>query len=261
MNLPVRLHQELTLGRRQLSGIFGRSAPCTLKAGEIMEAAICQNAIYRLRAGWACQFHNFAATHSPIIDVYLPGDVIGLDTLLRTRPLNEVQALTSVTVEVIPAQDGLIELMADRPVALYLIWLLAQRQRRADRLIAAFSGLEARGRIALMFVDFYDRLYRRKLITGAIYNFPLTQSQIGRYLGLTVVHVNRVLRSLRNDGMATLERHCVTILDLERLTNLARNGNIPNSSSVWAEGRLSDEISPSVSVAPPQSFHCSSSVT
>jgi hypothetical protein len=39
-----------------------------------------------------------------------------------------------------------------------------------------------------------------------------------------VVHVNRVLRSLRDERIVNLERHCVTILDLDRLTSLAQNG-------------------------------------
>ena len=51
---------------------------------------------------------------------------------------------------------------------------------------------------------------------------PLTQQHIGQYLGLTVAHVNRVLRSLRSDRIALLEKNSVTILDLERLGKLAR---------------------------------------
>jgi len=51
---------------------------------------------------------------------------------------------------------------------------------------------------------------------------PLTQQHIGQYLGLTDVHVNRVLRSLRSDKIAILEKNSVTILDLERLRQLAR---------------------------------------
>jgi len=73
-----------------------------------------------------------------------------------------------------------------------------------------------------MLLDFYKRLYARKLIAARTYTMPLTQQHIGQYLGLTVVHVNRVLRSLRNDRIVLLEKNSVTILDLERLRKLAR---------------------------------------
>jgi hypothetical protein len=60
---------------------------------------------------------------------YLPGDVIGLDAALRIRPLEEVMALTSLTIETINTATALSELMACRPTALYIAWLLGQRQR------------------------------------------------------------------------------------------------------------------------------------
>jgi hypothetical protein len=81
-----------------------------------------------------------------------------------------------------------------------------------------------------MVLDVYTRLKYRKLVTGSTYNLPLSQVQIARYLGLTVVHVNRVLRSMREAGIVSVERHCVSIFDLERLTILAQNeGFSPNA--------------------------------
>jgi hypothetical protein len=68
------------------------------------------------------------------------------------------------------------------------------------------------------------------LVTGSTYNLPLTQVQIGHYLGLTVVHINRVLRSLRDERTVNFEKHCVTILDLERLTTLAQSRGIGDSN-------------------------------
>jgi len=78
------------------------------------------------------------------------------------------------------------------------------------------------------------------LITGSVYNLPLTQTQIGDYLGLTVVHINRALRALRDARIVTLEKHCVTIHDLELLTSLAENGETMNSSRVAGEGSLTE---------------------
>ena len=181
-----------------------------------------RDAIYHLRAGWACQFRDLANGHRAITDIYLPGDVIGLDTAIRTRRSEEFLTLTSVTVETIHAQDALIDLTASQSTALYIAWLLAQRQRRADRLLAAFSCLDARGRLATMLFDFYTRLLGRKLINAPEYNLPLTQTQVGYYLGLTAVHVNRMFQSLRDERMVQMEKHYLIILDLQGLRNLAR---------------------------------------
>jgi DNA-binding transcriptional regulator LsrR (DeoR family) len=50
------------------------------------------------------------------------------------------------------------------------------------------------------------------------------QQEIGDHLGLTVVHVNRVLRGLRESGVVTLRAGVVTIHDRDRLRKIAIGG-------------------------------------
>src|SRR5271168_300448 len=219
------IHNDLLIGKRELNSRFRSTS--SLKAGELMMTATRpRNLIYRLSAGWACQFRDFPDGRRAIIDVYLPGDVIGLDAALRTRPVENVLTLTSITADAIDAENGLSDMMAHTPTALYITWLLSQRQRRADLHFTTISCLDARGRLAMMVLEFYKRLTSRRLITSMIYNLPLTQHQIGGYLGLTVVHVNRVLRSLRDELIVNMEKHCVTILNFEQLTKLTQDGEI-----------------------------------
>jgi CRP/FNR family transcriptional regulator, anaerobic regulatory protein len=243
-NDNVAVRDELMLGRRELTARFRVSPPRTLSAGEpLVGAARSSDVICRLVAGWACQFHGFTDGHQAIVDVYTPGDVIGLDAVLRTRPSGRVMTLTSVNTEVIDVATEFTDLMTCRSTALYVAWLLGRRQRRSDRLLAAVSSLDARGRLATMVLDFYARLSRQRLIAGSSYNLPLTQIQIGAYLGLTGVHVNRVMRALRDERIVELEKHCVTILDFERLTRLTLNGATANSAAGLEKG-FSDEPAP-----------------
>jgi CRP-like cAMP-binding protein len=46
---------------------------------------------------------------------------------------------------------------------------------------------------------------------------PLTQEELGDALGLSTVHVNRVLQALRADGLITLQSGKLTINDWESL--------------------------------------------
>jgi CRP-like cAMP-binding protein len=199
----------LLRGKQQLEARFGTAPSRTLQAGEAFAAAGSSHyGICRLRTGWACQYRELPNCRRAIIDVYLPGDIIGLDVLLGTRPLENVLALTLVQATTIDGDKVLSELLACQTNALYVTWLLGRRQQRTDHLLTTISSLDARGRLAVMMLDFYKRLHARKLIAGSTYSMPLTQQHIGEYLGLTVVHVNRVLRSLRNDRI-TLQREIV----------------------------------------------------
>jgi len=150
------LRDQLQAGRRELRARFLASRPRSIGAGELLTAGIKSSAaICHLVAGWACQSRDFSDGHQTILDIYLPGDVIGLDSVLRTRVLSNVLTLTSIAIEVINAKDATLdELMTCRSTALYIAWLLGQRQQRADRLLGAISSLDARGRLATMMLDF-----------------------------------------------------------------------------------------------------------
>jgi CRP-like cAMP-binding protein len=248
---PSGLRSELLTGRKQLEARFGSATPIIVRAGETfaLTASGSRGGIYRLRAGWAGQYRELFGGRRAIVDVYLPGDLIGLDAAFKTRPVENVLALTSVEAEAIDADAGLTELFTSRRTAVYIAWLLGYRQRRADRLLTAISCLDARGRMAVMMLDFYKRLRVRKLIVAKTYNMPLTQQQIGEHLGLTVVHVNRVLRALRADRIASLERNCLTILDLQQLTKLAREREILDTGDGHSTELVSSESRLSVSVS------------
>ena len=100
-------------------------------------------------------------------------------------------------------------------------------------LLAALAGLFAarrprrRAAKSLSAIDFvrntlFDRLRRRELIRVPSFAFPLTQEQIGDYLGLTLVHVNRTLRALREQGLLSITRQMVSIPDPNRLRALVQ---------------------------------------
>ena len=73
-----------------------------------------------------------------------------------------------------------------------------------------------------MLLDIHDRMLRRGLIRRPRFNLPLTQEQIADHLGLTLVHVNRILRRLREEGIAAIDRQLVVIERFDVLRELAR---------------------------------------
>jgi CRP/FNR family transcriptional regulator len=221
-------YEDLSQGRRLLHHAFGRTPAFPRKPGSgLITAGQPTQAVYRLRTGWACRLREWSDGRRAILDLYLPGDVIGLESALRERAEDDVVALTLITVDSIGTSSVLPDLLASQAGATYLTWLLAEQQRRVDRLAAATARLDAQSRLAMMLLDLYERLRERQLIATMSYNLPLTQQQIGDHVGLTLVHVNRVLRGLRESRIVTLDRHVVMIRDLERLRSLAAGETEP----------------------------------
>jgi len=92
----IVLRDELILGRRELAARFRASPSYTAGAKERLKCIRSSNTIYHLVAGWACRVRDFPDGHHAIVDVYLPGDVIGLEGMLFPRSLADVVTLTSV---------------------------------------------------------------------------------------------------------------------------------------------------------------------
>ena len=70
-------------------------------------------------------------------------------------------------------------------------------------------------------VELRERLKVIGAVDGNSFEMPLTQEQIGEALGITAVHANRVIKQLRQEGVVELHRGRVTVLDEQKLLELA----------------------------------------
>ncbi len=80
---------------------------------------------------------------------------------------------------------------------------------------------DALGRAAHILCELYVRLDDVGLVENGCFGLPLTQAQISDVLGLSAVHVNRVVQELRARGLVTWEKRQVTVKDWVGLSALA----------------------------------------
>ena len=177
--------------------------------------------IILLRSGFAYRSCVLADGRRAILDVLVPGDITGLDHVVLANPIAEITAANRVGYHALePAQ--LRTLMSDRCVALSVLALTAEARWRGDRLSAMIGRLDAQARIAALILSIHDRLRQRGLTNHLSFNLPLTQEQMADHLGLTLVHVNRTLRRLREERLVLVDRQVVIIMDLDGLRELVR---------------------------------------
>ena len=151
-----------------------------------------------------------------ILDLLLPGDFGGIDHVVFERSTQELTAASAVGYRMISAA-AVRAMMADPAVALRVAALMSEARRRMDRHTTAICRLDARERVVMFLLDIHDRLRRRDLLSRPTFNLPLTQEQIADHLGMTMVHVNRTLRRLREERLVRLAQQVVIIIDLDRL--------------------------------------------
>jgi len=178
-------------------------------------------AAYILASGWVCSYKLQPDGTRQIVDFQIAGDFLGLrSVLLRTsdhsfEPIVDIQAVEVLASDLLDAFEQTPRLAtailwaASRDEAMVVEHLVGMGQRDADARMAHFL-LELGAKLTLVGLGSRDG-----------FDCPLTQYHLADALGLSSVHVNRVLRKLREDGLATFRNGRVTFDDIDRLAALA----------------------------------------
>ena len=185
----------------------------------LIEAGTEHRFVYRLVKGWACRTRLLADGRNQFILIFLPGDLFAVKSMFITRHTDAVVSLSALVVERLDYRELHKAYVKDSEVATRCLWQVMEEERRLHSWVTGLGQGSAEERLALLLLDFRGRL----VLSGTIpegsltYSMPLTQGQLADHLGLTAVHVNRVLRAFREAGIVTIRDGSVHIADLDRL--------------------------------------------
>lgn len=179
--------------------------------------------VYRLLSGWACRTRGLADGREQLILLFLPGDLFAVKSMFVTCHFDDVKVLTDAVVQELDYQTLHRAFAADADVANRCIWQIVEEERRLHSWVFGLGQGSAEERMALLLIDLRGRLAFADIIArGALrYPMPLTQKQLAEHLGITPIHVNRILKAYRTDGVATIRDGEVLITDLDELTRRA----------------------------------------
>jgi CRP/FNR family transcriptional regulator len=171
-----------------------------------------------------------------ILHFALPGAVLGFHPGRGAMMTYGAQALTDTVVCVIP-RKALESLSKQRPeIGMRLATLISRDRSLAFDHLTSIGRQSARERVAHLLLELFVR-YRGQWLGSRIdgMQLPLTQEHIGDATGLTFVHVNRVLRDLREEGIVEFHYRRLRILDPDKLIDVA--GTDPQLAMSWMRQR------------------------
>jgi CRP-like cAMP-binding protein len=156
-----------------------------------------------------------------IVNIALPGDIVGILGPFIETSLYSTKSLTETIVATIPF-TRMNTLFATNPqlVTKIFLYFSCELTIYAEHLID-LGRRSASERIAHFLLELLNRLQTVGLAEDGSYKIPLTQKLIADALGLSIPHVNRVLRRLREDNLVVIEDQWVTIKDIDGLSELA----------------------------------------
>ena len=174
-----------------------------------------------LVSGMLCRYKPLPNGQRQIVSLPLPGDIFDLHSFSIAVMDHSVGAITHATV--VSATHAAVEAMTEaHPRLGMLLWRDAVVESSIFReWIVNCGRRNAYQRIAHLFCETYVRMAEVGLAEGGHYELPLTQHQLGDAVGLSVVHVNRVLQQLRADALVQYKSGHVTIPDWHAVATAA----------------------------------------
>ena len=174
-----------------------------------------------LEDGWACRYGLLADGRRQILSIHVPGDFVDLQSFPLKRMDHTVATLSRCRIAVYP-HENLRRISEELPHLTRMLWLMTLIDAAILRQwLLGLGQRSALERAAHLICEIHSRLDVVGEVEAGAFALPLTQAELGDALGITPVHANRVVATLRNRGFLHWRGGRAQILDLPGLRKLA----------------------------------------
>lgn len=178
--------------------------------------------LYAISQGWAISYRDMNDGTRQVLDVYLPGDVIGLADFSFACRLANVNMLTSGVVCRL-SMDRLSNMFkSSSRLGSTLLSISARNQTLLTERLVNLGRRTAREKLSHFIFEMYVRLKRIDRSIGNQFELPLSQQVLADILGLSAVHISRTFSDLREEGLIYRHRNRIELPDPERISQVAR---------------------------------------
>jgi len=171
--------------------------------------------------GFTCRYRLLSTGERQLTAIHLPGDFVDLHSFLLKQMDHSVGALTDCTIITFP-HERLVKVTERFPHLTRLLWLLTLLDGSIHReWLVGMGRLSAPQRTAHLFCELYTRLSALGLASNFQFNLPVTQAAVADAVGISAVHINRVLQEMRQTSLISWDGGLVRILDWNALAEAA----------------------------------------
>jgi CRP-like cAMP-binding protein len=177
--------------------------------------------VFIILEGWACRYKILPSGTRQVLAYFMPGDSCDLHVGLLAEMDHSIQVITAATVCTVDRQkmDEILDGNRGIARAMYIAQLIDEGTMRAW--ITSMGRRTSVERVAHLMCELFMRARNIGLITGSQLELPLSQALLADSLGMTPVHLNRVLKVLKESGAMTISRGSLHIQDPGRLIRIA----------------------------------------
>jgi CRP-like cAMP-binding protein len=213
--LVARLSHAISLDEGDLSAladILNRKV-VVKKAKDIIVEGYEYRALHIVESGFAIRYKLLHSGKRQIMNVIMPGDIIGFPACFYEHAVFSVTAISDMALHHVPLDDFTALCTARAKVATALLWFAAREAAIYAEHIVDAGRREPLERLAHFLLETLTRLQGIGAASEDSFVMPLSQEGVGDVIGLSAPHVNRMLAELRRDGLIAMSGHEIRILD------------------------------------------------
>lgn len=170
-----------------------------------------------LASGWACSYKILPGGTRQIVDFQVPGDFLGLRSVLFRTSDHNIEPITPVQASEVKQRELIDAFTATPRLATAVLWAASRDEAMVVEHLVDLGRRTAAERMAHFLLELGSRLKLVGMADRSGYACPLSQYLLADALGLSAVHVNRVLRELREEGLLTFQKGRVAFDDYDGL--------------------------------------------
>lgn len=211
----------LSRGEQQRLAELQNTSQCVKRGKQLMREGEAGHQAFVLQAGWACSYKDLPSGGRQIISFPIAGDFVGLRSILLKTADHSFEALTNSMVSSVDGA-GMLQTFSEFPrLGAAILWAASRDEAMVVEHLVSIGRRTAIERTAHFFMELGERMLLVGLPAEAEFECPLTQYVLADALGLSAIHINRVLRQLRELSLLTVQHGTVTIHDRQGLRRLS----------------------------------------
>lgn len=175
-----------------------------------------------LMEGYMIRYIDDLEGRRQVVAFHVPGDFVDLHGYPLQVLDHSIATLSDVLIALVP-HPAIARLTDNDAQLAKKLWGSTLLDAAIHReWLFRLGRLDAVGRVAHFFAETNARLRAVGLSQDDTFQLPITQGELAEITGLTGIHVNRVLRMLREENVCTFRNARVDISDRARLGRIAQ---------------------------------------
>jgi len=175
--------------------------------------------LFAVRSGAVKSTHILKNGTEQITGFYLPGEIIGLESIGHKCYSNNAYALETTNICAIPYTDLKTLSQVIPSLQDHILSLMSDEIEHGHQVLITINKLPVLKRL-VMFLLTVSAGYQRRRLSGHHFHLPMSHTDIGNYLGMSLETVSRIFSQLQHQGVLEINKKDVRILDRGYLNRL-----------------------------------------